>query len=144
MPSDDGRSPAPIDREILEYICERLRTTGQVTEATIADVEGHRGLQVTLSDSYYPDSVESATLFVRWYQNDDFKIHYRESRDGTDWECRWDRHPNPHNSRDHFHPPPDAPTPGQDVDLPTDYRETVRIVLDTIESRVQDIWSPRD
>jgi len=23
-------------------------------------------------------------------------------RDGDNWECRWDRHPNPHNTRLHF------------------------------------------
>jgi len=51
---------------------------GQVATATITDASGHFELRVTLAPSYYPDSVEEATLAVRWYTIDDLKIHYRE------------------------------------------------------------------
>lgn len=140
-PTGSGGSPAPIDRPILEFLRDRLETTPQVARAAIFDGDGHLELRVHLSDAYYPDSVESASLTVRWYTNDDFKIHYREARDGSDWECRWDRHPNPHNARDHFHEPPDASTPGTDASWPTDYREVLTLVLDEIEDRIADLWS---
>jgi len=105
-PAEGGGSPAPIDREILEYLRERLETTAQVADATITDEEGHLGLRVRLSDAYYPSEVGVATLLVRRYTNDDCSTHDREARGDDAWECRWDRHPNAHNSRDHYHPPP--------------------------------------
>jgi len=94
-PTGDGGSPAPIDRPILEFLQTRLQATGQVATALITDAGGHLELRVTLTPSYYPDSVEEATLAVRWYTNDDFKIHYREVQSDRSWECRWDRHPTP-------------------------------------------------
>lgn len=137
-PGDVG-SPAPIDRPVLEELRDRLRTTAQVANATITRTEGHLALRVRLAESYYPDGI-SAALLVRWYTNDDCKVHYRERHEKTEWEQRWDRHPNPHNTRDHFHPPPDATTPGDDADWPEDYREMVGLVLDTLETRINQIW----
>lgn len=139
-PTGDGGSPAPIDRSILEFLQTRLQATGQVAAAIITDASGHLKLRVTLAPSYYPDSVEEAVLAVRWYTNDDFKIHYREAHPAYAWECRWDRHPNPHNTRDHFHPPPGAPTPGNDASWPTDYRDVLRLVLAEIEDRIAALW----
>jgi hypothetical protein len=139
-PTGDGGSPAPIDRPILEFLRMRLQATGQVATALITDASGHLELRVTLAPSSYPDSVEEATLAVRWYTNDDFKIHYREVQPDRSWECRWDRHPNPHNTRDHFHPLPAAPTPGDDASWPTDHRDVLRLVLDEIEDRIAALW----
>jgi len=137
----DGGSPAPIDRPILEFLRTRLRTTQQVTEATITDTGGHLELRVTFADAYYPARVTDAQLTVRWYTNDDFKLHYREEHPDRAWECRWDRHPNPHNTRDHFHPPPVATTPGEDASWPADHRDTVALVLDEIEDRIAALWN---
>lgn len=139
-PTGDGGSPAPIDRQILEYLRERLETTPQVADATITDAEGHLALRVRLSNAYYPADVEEASLLIRWYTNDDCKIHYREVHQDSDWECRWDRHQNPHNTRDHLHPPPNAPTPGEDADWPTDYRQMLTVVFDKIEARIRELW----
>lgn len=140
MPSADGGSPAPIDRPILELLRDRLAGTEQVKTARI-DEEGHTELRVTVADAYYPEFVEEATLQIRWYTNDDFSIHYREAHDDGVWECRWDRHPNTHNSREHFHPPPDASTPGEDASWPADYRDVVSTILDKIEARIGDLWA---
>lgn len=141
-PAGDGGSPAPIDRPVLEFLRTRLRTTAQVERASITDSNGHLELRVTFTPTYYPESVGEATLAVRWYTNDDFTIHYREVDAEPDavWECRWDRHPNPHNARDHFHPPPTASTPGRDASWPTDYRDVVALVLDEIEARIGVLW----
>ncbi|WP_254534068.1 hypothetical protein [Natrinema gelatinilyticum] len=139
-PAGDGRSPAPIDRPILEFLQTRLQATAQVARATITDASGHLELRVTLALSHYPETVEEASLTVRWYTNDDFKIHYREVHLDHAWECRWDRHPNPHNTRNHFHPPPTAPTPGEDSSWPSDHRDVLRLILDTIEERITSLW----
>lgn len=140
-PTGDGSSPAPIDRPILEFQQTRLATTQQVERTTITDVNGHLALRVTMAATYFPETVEEARLLIRWYTNDDFMIHYREVHPDSDWERRWDRHPNPHNTRDHFHPPPTAPTPGDDASWPADYREVLRLVLDSIEQRITDLWN---
>lgn len=139
-PTGDGGSPAPIDRPILEFLQTRLIATQQVEQAVITDVNGHLELRVTFAQPYYPVLVDKATLAVRWYTNDDFKIHYREVHADSAWECRWDRHRNPHNTRDHFHPPPTAPTLGEDASWPTDHRDVLTLVLDEIEQRITTLW----
>jgi hypothetical protein len=140
-PTGDGGSPAPIDRPILELLQTRLQATRQISHAAITDASGHLGLQVVFASSYYPAPVDDATLTVRWYTNDDFTIHYREVHSEHTWDCRWDRHPNPHNTRDHFHPPPTVPTLGEDASWPDDHRDVVALVLDEIEGQIATLWS---
>ncbi|MFC7233440.1 hypothetical protein ACFQMM_22545 [Saliphagus sp. GCM10025308] len=139
-PAGDGDSPAPIDRPILEFLQTRLQATNQVEQATITDASGHLELHVSFASPYYPATVNETTLTVRWYTNDDFKIHYRAVHPESAWECRWDRHPNPRNTRDHFHPPPTAPTAGEDAAWPADYRDVVALVLDEIEDWIAELW----
>ena len=140
-PTGDGGSPAPIDRPILGFLQTRLQATRQVSRATVTDTSDPLELHVVFAPSYYPVAVDEAQLTVRWYTNDDFKLHYREQHADHTWECRWDRHPNPHNTRDHFHPPPTAPTPGEDTSWPDDHRDVVALVLDEIEDRITALWS---
>ncbi|MFN3270108.1 MAG: response regulator transcription factor, partial [Candidatus Kapaibacteriota bacterium] len=82
-------------------------------------------LDIVIADydlGYFPSGVTRAYLRIRWFETDDFSIHYSEQyQTGNSWECRWDRHPNDHNTREHFHPPPDAPTPGEDQDYPDEW-----------------------
>lgn len=139
-PAGDGSSPAPIDRPILEFLQTRLTATNQVERASLTDDSGHLELRVVFASTYYPETVDEATLTVRWYTSADFKIHYREVYSQRVWECRWDRHPNPHNSRDHLHPPPDAATPGDDASWSSDYRDVLTFVLDEIEQRIEKLW----
>ncbi|MFC6719561.1 hypothetical protein ACFQGT_13775 [Natrialbaceae archaeon GCM10025810] len=105
--------------------------------------EGKLHLRVDVSGDYYPSEV-SARLEIRWYRNDDFTVHYREVRRDGAWMCRWDRHPNAHNSRDHFHPPPNASrTDAEDAQWPDDHRDVTRLVLDRIEERIETLWERR-
>lgn len=140
-PAGDGGSLAPIDRPILEFLQTRLQATNQVAQATITDASGHLELGVAFASSCYPATIDEASLTVRWYTNDDFKIHYREVHPDRAWECRWDRHPNPHNARDHFHPPSTAPTPGDDASWPADHRDVLRLVLEEVEERITELWA---
>ncbi|ELZ01034.1 hypothetical protein [Natrialba aegyptia] len=97
-------------------------------------------LRVELSSDYYPNEA-SARFEIRWYRNDDFNFHYQEQRRDSDWKCRWDRHPNAHNSRDHFHPPPAASrTDAENAQWPDDHRDVSRLVLDRIEERIEMLW----
>jgi hypothetical protein len=97
-------------------------------------------LRVELSREYYPNGV-SARFEIRWYRNDDFNVHYQEDRQDRAWKCRWDRHPNTHNSRDHFHPPPAASrTEAEDAQWPDDHRDVIRLALDRTEERIESLW----
>jgi len=139
VPVDDGASPAPIDRAVLRQMRSRFAGSRQTDAARIIE-DGKRHLRVELSNDYYPNEV-SARFEIRWYRNDDFNIHYQEERDEETWQCRWDRHPNVHNSRDHFHPPPAASrTEAQDADWPNDHRDVCRLVLDYLEERIETLW----
>lgn len=141
-PAHDGGSPAPMDRSVLEWMRSRFAGQRPFDSAEIVE-EGTLHLRVELSGDYYPDDA-AARLEVRWYRNDDFGFHYHEERrDGT-WTCRWDRHPNPHNSRDHFHPPPHAcRTDAEDAQWPDDHRGVCRLVLDRVEERIEALWEQR-
>ncbi|MFC6974411.1 hypothetical protein ACFQL1_06655 [Halomicroarcula sp. GCM10025709] len=102
--------------------------------------EGKLSLHAELSDAYFAGSA-SARFEIRWYRNDDFNIHYQETRQDSVWECRWDRHPNVHNSRDHFHPPPAASrTDAVDAQWPADHRDMGQLVFDRIEERIDTLW----
>jgi hypothetical protein len=70
VPADNGASPAPIDRSVLERI--RARFAGSRMFESAALVEGEKlYLRAELSDDYYPGEV-SARFEIRWYRNDDF------------------------------------------------------------------------
>lgn len=140
MGARPGDDVPRIDRPILEEIRERLAGAAQFDRARIDHAEGQLRLEVRFDPKTSPPSVEGRSLDVRWYTNDDFRIHYEESR--TDGRCamRWDRHPNTHNSRDHLHPPPAAATPGVDRDWPDDYRDVCSLVLEEIRERTATLW----
>jgi len=139
VPTDDGASPAPIDRSVLERIHSRLASI-RLVESSGLTTDGNPHLRIVLSGDYYPSDV-TARLEIRWYRNDDFNVQYQEQRQGETWACRWDRHPNPHNSRDHFHPPPSAnQADAQDEQWPKDHRDVCQLTLDYIEDRIEMLW----
>lgn len=140
VPTGDGASPAPIDRPILEFLRDRLRATAQVSRAAVTDESGHLALDVRIEPSNYPDGFDPGRLTVQWCRNDDFSAHYRDRGPDRSWECRWDRHPNPHNDRDHFHPPPSASIPGEDASWPDDHRDVLSLVLEGVEERIATLW----
>jgi len=110
-----------------------------VTSARIIE-DGNLHLRVALAEEYYPGNTV-ARFEIRWYRNDDFNVHYQEQREHDRWECRWDRHPNGHNSRDHFHPPPTASrADARDAQWPVDHRDVCRIVLAEVAERIDTLW----
>ncbi|MEF8822258.1 MAG: hypothetical protein V5A52_08265 [Halovenus sp.] len=138
VPADDGASPTPIDRSVLERMQSRFATSRTFESVEIVE-EGKLHLRVELSHEYYPDET-SARFEIRWYRNDDFNVHYQEDRQEGAWKCRRDRHPNRHNSRDHFHPPPAASrTDAEDVRWPDDHRDVIRLAIDRIEERIESL-----
>ncbi|MGB9965765.1 hypothetical protein [Halobacterium hubeiense] len=139
VPADDGASPAPLDRAVLEHL--RSRFAGhRLFESVDLIEEGKLYLRVELAGDHFPDAA-SARVEIRWYRNDDFTVHYQEERRESVWKCRWDRHPSSHNARDHFHPPPDASrASAEDAQWPTDHRDVCHLVFDTVEERIETLW----
>lgn len=135
---------ATVDAELLRRVCQRLRGVKFVTETTVCPTAHPDSAVVALDGTYYPAGVRDAVLFVRAYRGGSFNIIYREEWGGTAvWTCRWDRHDNPHNTRDHFHEPPDATTV-RDRSYPADFFAVIRIVLEAIEQRLGEIWDEQN
>jgi len=127
----------------MSRLLERQLTTDPLVAATRFDPDAYepRLLTVILDTEQYPGTVADASVDIRWFTTGDFSIHYVETQgDNTHWECRWDRHPNTHNTRLHFHKPP-AGADISDLDLtslhPLDVYSTV---FDAIEQRIESLW----
>ena len=105
-------SRQPIDSAVLVSLRDRASTHPLVARVETERSDGALvGLRLVFDRDRYPEVVNGATLTIRWYENDEYNFHYREHRDKDEprvWQCRWDKHPNPHAAYTHFHHPPDA------------------------------------
>lgn len=137
----DVVSGAPVDFDRLALVRERLSTDDRFDR--VEERPGFApGRLVCLYDSrLYPSTVSTARLEVVWFENGDFSIHYHEDLETGTFDHRWDRHPSEHNTRDHIHPGPDAPTPGDDASHPDDWRDVLSMVLEEIKARQGGFWT---
>ena len=142
MPEDGSRTTGPVDSELLDRIAAHLARSARFEEIQTRPQYAPNAVIADYDLGYFPSGVTRASLRIRWFETGDFSIHYVE-RYQTDesWECRWDRHPNDHNTRDHFHPPPDAPTPGGDADYPDKWRDVLATVLTDLDERIEAFWT---
>lgn len=137
-----GQESGPIDRQVLRLL-DRKSEAYPLVESTAYEPDPYepRQLRVSLAMNQYPSSVETARIEIRWFETDDFGFHYVEHRGEQTWQCRWDRHPNPHNARCHFHEPPDCASV-VDISLSDGNRLPVLfIVLAAIEERIERLWN---
>ena len=133
----------PPDRQTLRLLERHLSSESLVVESVFdPDSYEPRLLRGVLDTDRYPDSVTAVRLDIRWFTTGDFSIHYVEDHeDGTRWECRWDRYPNTHNTRLHFHEPPSA-TEVIDLELSSLHPlEVYSTVLAATEGRLETLWS---
>ncbi len=138
-------STGPPDQQTLRLLERHLASDSLVDETTFdPDSYEPRLLQARLDTGRYPDSVTAVRLDIRWFTTGDFSIHYVEEHDEEDqWECRWDRHPNTHNTRLHFHQPPTA-TEITDLELSSLHPlEVYSTVFTAIEQRLESLWSSK-
>lgn len=130
-----------IDSDVLDRIGRRLRGSARFSNVEYRPTYAPSSVVADFDVGYFPAGVECAYLRIRWFESDDFSVHYSEQyRDGESWECRWDRHPNSHNDRGHFHPPPGAATPGEDMVFASDWREVISRVVSELSERIQSFW----
>jgi hypothetical protein len=141
-PPADPPDTGPIDAEILDRVVARLDRSARFDDVHLRPVYAPNAVVADYDLGYFPSGVTRASLRIRWFETDDFSLHYVEQyRTGDSWECRWDRHPNDHNTREHVHPPPDARTPGEDSDYPDEWRDVLAMVLARLDERIEAFWS---
>ena len=139
-----GPKAAPIDEAVLETVYERARAhplietvNGDRTDGTLTQVN------VSFDPDQYPDRIQAARLEIQWYTNGDYNLHYIEThRSDEEWQCRWDRHPNPHTTRMHFHPPPAARSNDAIPDSPSDRHPSAMFArtLANVREWIEDLW----
>lgn len=134
-------STGPSDRQTLGLLERQLARDPLVAETAFQpDVYEPRLLCARLETECCPASIDAARLDVRWFTSGDFSIHYIETTAGDRWECRWVRHPNDHNTRTHFHEPPDGDSV-TDLSLPSRHPlDVYTTVQAAIERRLETHW----
>ena len=138
---DEEEPVGPVDFDVLDRIGARLSGSSRFERVSFRPAVAPNSVLATYDTGYLPAAIEVARLRVIWFETDDFHVHYSEQySSGEQWECRWDRHPNAHNTRAHFHPPPDAATPGEDTEYATDWRELLSTVLTELDDRIEGFW----
>jgi len=136
-----SRDSAPIDFDVLDDMRTYLRKSNRFADVEWRPSYAPDSLVCIYDPGFYPVSVEDSSLKITWYKNDDFNIHYQENwASGEQRKCRWDRHPNDHNTRDHYHPLPDAATPGTDESYPRNWKDILSSVLSEIDGRIEAFW----
>jgi len=100
-------------------------------------------VRAELDRDRYPDPIAEARVEIRGYTNGDYTFHYVETHTASDiWQCRWDRHQNPHTTRTHFHPPPAARSADAVPDRPADRHLSALFTrtLANVRQRIDELW----
>jgi hypothetical protein len=135
-------SDRAINHNLLDDMKRYLARSDRFSRIYTEPEDNPDALTCSFDTSWYPPAVEEVMLNIRWRINNDFEMHYRELyTDGESWECRWDRHPNSHNTREHYHPGPDAARDeAEDAEFPDDWRDVFTLILSEIEDRQKAFW----
>ncbi|WP_227379100.1 hypothetical protein [Haladaptatus halobius] len=144
--ADEGVVTRTIDEEILRYLAQVLAGLDEVRSTPLFPVNKQETLLIHLNDEYYPDAIDDVRFELRVYTNGEFHVSYIEIYAGEIRHCRWDRHDQDHNARDHFHPFPTASTTdAEDRDFPVDVTALLQtVVLPWVETRLGIIWAEQD
>jgi len=137
----DAASGVLADSERLDLIAERLAFDDRFVRIEERPEFAPDRLVCVYDPGFYPSSVRGVRLEIAWFENGDFSLHYHEDHGERTFDHRWDRHPSDHNARDHVHPGPDAPTPGDDTSHPQGWRDVLSMVLGEIEDRQRAFWT---
>lgn len=130
-----------LDEALLREVAQRLGSLTMIDTVRVFPHQKPESVVAEFDSVYYPKAIRRVELELRAYQNGDFYITYREVRSGDDWMARWDRHDNPHNTRDHYHQPPRARTDDAiDKAYPADFFDVIELVLTEIDTRIGEVW----
>ena len=141
MAGDDDDAGSGLDEELLRFVARRLGRLTLIDSVSVFPASKPDSVVAKFDIQYYPERMDVVVLELRTYQDGSFSASYREEWNGESWMCRWDRHDNPHSTRDHLHRPPEARTEDAvDCDYPTDFLAVVELILDSIDQRLGEIW----
>ncbi|WP_136591982.1 hypothetical protein [Salinigranum halophilum] len=141
MENADEPDVGVLDEALLRVVARRLGQLTIVERVSVFPSAKPESVVAQFATEYYPQQVETVTLELRTYVGGDFSVSYREEWGGGSWMSRWDRHDNPHNTRDHFHHPPDAGTEDAvDRAYPVDFLKMIEVVLQDIDDRIGEVW----
>ncbi|MEZ3163808.1 hypothetical protein ABNG03_03915 [Halorubrum sp. RMP-47] len=131
-----------LDEATLRYLNRAFGRRDEVRQTSLFPTNKPERLVVTLDTDSYPEGIDAVSLELRTYTNGDFHVSYHEARAGDRRRCRWDRHDQPHNARDHYHPLPDAGTAATvDQSYATDLTQAIeQTVLPWVDKRVGTLW----
>jgi len=140
--TEDDATRAAVDDETLRYVGRLFGQRAEVQHTSLFPSNKSESLVISLDERYYPPDITDVTLEIRTYTNGDFHISYVEFHSGERRRYRWDRHEQPHSSREHFHPLPNAGTEAAaDRAYPTDLTRVLEVtVLPWIDERVGALW----
>jgi hypothetical protein len=140
--ADGPDTSRTVDEETLRYVARLFGHQDEVRTTSLFPSNKFESLVVALDADYYPSDIDEVTLEARVYTNGEFHLSYIERQSGAQRRCRWDRHEQPHNSRDHFHPLPDASVEAAgDRTYPTEFTRVLETtVLPWIDDRVGQLW----
>ncbi|MDB2265980.1 hypothetical protein PM025_18100 [Halorubrum ezzemoulense] len=131
-----------VDEATLRYLARAFGRRTEVCRTSLFPTTKLESLIVTLDVEYYPERIDAVSLEIRAYTNGDFHVSYHETRAGARRGCRWDRHDQPHNARNHYHPLPDAGTAAAvDRNYATDLTRVLEeTVFPWVDERVGTLW----
>ena len=140
--ADDSDPTRTVDEALLRYLGRVLGRQQEVSGTTLFPANKQETLLVSLNSAYYPELVDEVWLELRVYTNGEFHVSYLEDYGGDLRRCRWDRHGQDHNTRDHFHPlPVAATTDAEDREFPPEVTALLEtVVLPWVDSRLGEIW----
>jgi hypothetical protein len=140
---EDASSTGPPDQQTLRLVERLLRDEPLVTETEYdPDRYEPRLPRAAFDAEQYPSNLKTARTDVRWITGGNFSIQYLvTTTDDESWECRCDRHPNPHNSRLHVHEPPTG-IEVRDLSLSSGHPiDVLATVLAAMDRRISDHWT---
>ena len=144
--ADKADETQKVDEELLRYLARVLASLDEVQTTSLFPANKQETLLVHLNVDYYPDAIDDVRFELRVYTSGNFHVSYIETYLGEIQRCRWDRHEQNHNTRDHFHPFPAAGTSNaEDRDFPADVTALLEtVVLPWVETRLGTIWAEHD
>lgn len=130
-----------LDEALLRLVARRLGQLTLVKRVLIFPASKPDSVVAQFDLQYFPERMDSVALELRTYLDGVFYISYREEWNGESWMCRWDRHDNPHSTRDHFHQPPEARTEDAiDREYPPDFLAVLELILGFVDQRIGEVW----
>lgn len=140
--TDEEWEPRTLNEEHLRSLSGTMGSLTVVAGTSLFPRGKPTSLVVELRDDHFPPDVDDVTLELRVFTNDDFHITYAETYLGERRQCRWDRHDQPHSTRDHFHSLPDASTDdAEDRSYPSSVADVLRDrILPWVDNRIGMLW----